>query len=101
LDGKKWPFKMAAPEDSIIFPREIKNVLEDFTKMYEKVKRVSQEHQTKKKDDKQPQAILLSWDVRFGNCELETWSLADPHKSKFTITMTCVHGLILLNLNSH
>ena len=54
LDEKKWPFKLAQPEDYVVFPKQIRSVQEDFTQMYEKMKRVTQQQQSSKRKDGKP-----------------------------------------------
>mmetsp|Transcript_36549 Transcript_36549/g.56113 ORF Transcript_36549/g.56113 Transcript_36549/m.56113 type:complete len:166 (+) Transcript_36549:47-544(+) len=73
--------------------------------MYNLIKKVDQdpEHHKKKDDDgkknKKKKAIIIRYDVNYGSCELETYSLADASKAKFSVEMTCLEGLILLSMN--
>lgn len=95
MDSTKWPIKV--PDFIVSFPRQVKDALEEFTQMYERQKKGTQTQQ--KKDDKQ-RAIILTWDIRQGDCQLSTYALSDPEKRVFTIELSCLHGLLLLNFNS-
>ena len=42
----------------------------------------------------------MNWNIQYGDCELITYTLSDEKKEKFTIKLTCMQGLILLNYHS-
>ena len=42
----------------------------------------------------------MTWNIQYGDCELQTYTLSDPEKKLFVVKMTCMLGLILLNFQS-
>ena len=86
LDSTKWPIKNT--ECLTIMPREIKDMYEEFTQMYERSKRGTSNAKpgghgeaksgknSRSKEDKnkgqnpQANAIIMNWNINFGDCEL-------------------------------
>jgi hypothetical protein len=115
LDSSKWPIKNKNHESRAIMPREIKDIYEEFTQMYERSKRGTSGAKgpggadsksgknSRTKDDKakaatnlQANAIIMNWNIFMGDCELQTYSLNDPDRIKFTLKLSCLQGLVLL-----
>lgn len=113
LDSSKWPIKNH--ESMTIMPREIKDIYEEFTQMYERSKRGTSSAKapggadsksgknSRTKDDKakaatnpQANAIIMNWNIFMGDCELQTYSLSDQDRVKFTLKLSCLQGLVLL-----
>ena len=42
----------------------------------------------------------MNWNINYGDCELQTYSLNDPNREKFTLKLSCLQGLILLQFES-
>ena len=116
LDSSKWPIKNH--ESLTIMPREIKDIYEEFTQMYERSKRGTSSAKaagpdsksgknSRSKDDKakaasnpQANAIIMNWNIFMGDCELQTYSLNDPNRAAFTLKLSCLQGLILLQFEA-
>lgn len=69
--------------------------------MYEKSKR-GKPTKAAEAQGKNPQsrAIILTWNVNYGECELQTYTLSDPNRELFVLSVTCMQGLLLLNFPS-
>lgn len=69
--------------------------------MYEKSKR-GKPTKAAEAQGKNPQsrAIILTWNVDYGECELQTYTLSDPNRELFVLSVTCMQGLLLLNFPS-
>ena len=69
--------------------------------MYEKSKR-GKPTKAAEAQGKNPQsrAIILTWNVDYGECDLQTYTLSDTTKELFVLSVTCMQGLLLLNLHS-
>lgn len=39
----------------------------------------------------------MQWNIQYGDCELQTYTLSDPEKKLFVINMSCMLGVILLS----
>ena len=92
LDSSKWPIKKTELTD-VIYPKEISNLQEEFTQIYEKLKRGKSTSQDKKQPKKQ--AIIVTWNVQLGDCELQTYCLSDPSR-RFVLKVNLIQALILL-----
>ena len=42
----------------------------------------------------------MNWNINYGDCELQTYTLSDADKQAFTLKLSCVQGLILLQFQS-
>jgi len=80
-------------------PKQIKDVFEEFTQMYEKLKRNSKNTDTDPKSAKQ-KAIILTWNIDHGSCEIKTYRVSDQTRKLILLTMNCKQGLILLQFTS-
>jgi hypothetical protein len=98
-DSTKWPITNL--DYVATFPKQIKEVFEEFTQMYEKSKR-GKPTKAAEAQGKNPQsrAIILTWNVDYGECELQTYTLSDPNRELFVLSVTCMQGLLLLNFPS-
>lgn len=111
LDAAKWPMKL--PEQAVIIPRQLKDVFEEFTQMYERNKRGTTNrnatHDKEKggsgkaskqkeagKNNQNPTAIIMNWYFLQGDCELQTYTLSDQKREPFLLKLSCMQGLILL-----
>lgn len=93
LDDSKWPINLIA-DRKINFPRQMKGVLEEFTQYYETNKR--QNKGNEKQSNGKKKAINLTWDIRYGQCVLSTCIIGDQATRAFTVSASCLHGLLLL-----
>ena len=99
LDSQKWPIKNT--EYIVTFPKGLKDVFEEFTQLYEQKKRGQSNPDQKKKDKTQhSQQVIMTWNIQYGDCELQTYTMSDPSKKLFVVKMSCMLGLILLNFQS-
>lgn len=73
--------------------------------MYERSKRgtkanTSGKNSKQKQAEKAPAAIIMNWCFDYGECELQTYSLADPKRQPFLLKMSCKQGLILMQFQA-
>jgi hypothetical protein len=66
--------------------------------MYERSKR--SKGTTDKESKGKQKAIILTWNINYGTCILQTYSFCDPSKRLFSVEMSCVHGVIMLNFQN-
>lgn len=69
LDSTKWPIKNEQ-EEVVSLPKQIKDVFEEFTQMYEKSKRNSKSSENENNKNSKQKAIILTWNINYGNCEI-------------------------------
>ena len=74
----------------------MKDVFEEFIQMYERSKRSSTKQVSSENSKAKQKAIILTWNINYGNCLLQTYSLCDDSKTIFFVEMSCIHGVILL-----
>lgn len=93
LDSTKWPIKNANQDDEMTkpaFPKQIKDVYEEFTQMYEKSKRGKPVKNDTAGKNPQSKAIILTWNLNLGHCEIQTYTLSDPNRELFILKTTCI-----------
>ena len=42
----------------------------------------------------------MNWNINFGDCELQTYTLSDPGREKFVLKLSCLQGLILIQFET-
>lgn len=62
--------------------------------MYEKTKRSKGQSQKQKETEKdgksRAKAIIITWNIKYGDCELQTYALNDPKKQIFILQLNCI-----------
>ena len=64
--------------------------------MYEKSKRGKGNSAQKQKDgdkdgkNRQSKAIIVTWNIKYGDCELQTYALNDKNKQIFVLHLNCI-----------
>jgi hypothetical protein len=81
-------------------PKQIKDVFEEFTQMYEKSKRTNKGSDAQQESKAKQRAIILTWNINYGECQLQTYRISDKTQKKFVVKASCLQGLVLLCFSS-